>query len=410
MFDKDRWQEIFQALEKNKLRTFLSGFTVALGVLIFTVLLGLGNGLLNSFLSSFVDDAENVIFIRGGRTSKAYKGFQENRKIQFKNKDFEFIKDNYVGKVEYATPRITRSGTARFGKESGTYTIRAVNQDHQYLEKTIMMKGRYLNERDVEERTKNIVIGRLVEIDLFKHKSALGKILEVDGIAYKIIGVFQDSGGDNEERIICMPYKTAQLLFGNNENIDQINISYNMAMSTEQAIALAERIIVDIKKRFDIDPDDQSAIRFFSFVEDIKKTKVILLGIRVIIFIIGIGTLISGVIGIGNIMTFSVKERTKELGIRKALGASPKSIIALILQESVLITSISGYLGLILGIIALKLIGNNLEKYFIVNPQVDTGIILGATMILIFFGLLAGYVPAKKAARIKPIIALRDDK
>ncbi len=409
MLDRDRWQEIFEAIGKNKLRTFLSGFTVALGILIFTVLLGLGNGLLNSFLSSFVDDAQNIIFISSGNTSKAYKGFQENRKIQFKNEDFEFIKSNYIGKVEFATPRVYRNSQAKYEKESGSYNIRAVNQDHQYLEKTIMMKGRYINETDVKERTKNIVIGRLVEKDLFKNKSALGKMLDVDGIPYKVVGVFQDSGGDNEERIIYIPYTTVQLLFGNNDHINQINLSYNMAMSSEQAIAFADQIKEDFKEKFKVAPDDQSAIRVRSFAEDIKETMVILGGIYLIIFIVGIGTLISGVIGIGNIMTFSIKERTKELGIRKALGASPKSIIAMVLQESVLITSVAGYVGLLLGIFALKLIGNNLEEFFILNPKVDTGVIVVATITLILAGLLAGYIPARRAARIKPIIALRDE-
>ncbi|GAA4276954.1 ABC transporter permease [Aquimarina mytili] len=409
MFDRDRWQEIFEAIGKNKLRTFLSGFTVALGILIFTVLLGMGNGLLNSFLSSFVDDAQNIIFISSGNTSKAYKGFQENRKIQFKNEDFEFIKSNYIGKVEFATPRVYRNSQAKYKKESGSYSIRAVNQDHQYLEKTIMMKGRYINEADVKERTKNIVIGRLVEKDLFKNESALGKMLDVDGIPYKIVGVFQDSGGDNEERIIYIPFTTVQLLFGNNDHINQINLSYNMAMSSEQAIAFADQIKDDLKEKFKVAPDDQSAIRVRSFAEDIKETMVILGGIYLVIFVVGIGTLISGVIGIGNIMTFSIKERTKELGIRKALGASPKSIIAMVLQESVLITSVAGYVGLLLGIFALKLIGNNLEKFFILNPKVDTGVIMVATITLILAGLLAGYIPARRAARIKPIIALRDE-
>lgn len=409
MFDKDRWGEIFEAIGNNKLRTFLSGFTVALGILIFTVLLGLGNGLLNSFLSSFVDDAQNMIFIRSGTTSKAYKGFQENRQIQFKNEDYEAVKNNYLGKVEYTTPRIYRSGTAKYKKESGSYSIRAVGSEHQFLEKTIMMKGRYINQEDNKNRLKNIVIGRLVEKDLFKNDNALGKFLNIDNIAYRVVGVFQDSGGDNEERIIYMPYKLVQLVFGNNDHLDQINLSYNLGLNTEEAIAFANQIENDFKEKFKIAPSDQSAIRVRSFAEDIKQTMVVLGGIYVIIFVVGIGTLISGVIGIGNIMTFSVKERTKELGIRKALGASPKSIIAMVLQESVLITSIAGYIGLLIGILVLKLIGNNLENYFILNPKVDTIIIFGATMVLILFGLLAGYIPARRAARIKPIIALRDE-
>jgi len=409
MFDRDRWQEIFEAIGKNKLRTFLSGFTVALGILIFTILLGLGNGLLNSFQSSFVDDAQNVIFIRGGRTSKAHKGFQKDRRIQFENEDFDFVNATYPGKVEYSTPRIYRNGLAKYKKESGSYSIRAVHPDHQYLEKTIMMKGRYLNEADIEDRTKNIVIGRLIEKDLFKNENALGKILDVDGIAYTIVGVFQDSGGDNEERVLYISYKTVQLLFGNNEDVDQINISYNMAMNSDQAIAFSKKIETDFKKKFNVAPDDQSAIRVRSFAEDIRETMVILGGIYALIFVVGIGTLISGVIGIGNIMTFSIKERTKELGIRKALGASPRSIIAMVLQESVLITGIAGYVGLILGILVLKLIGNNLEDFFILNPKVETGVIVVATITLVLSGLLAGYIPARRAAKIKPIIALRDE-
>ncbi|WP_299115820.1 ABC transporter permease [uncultured Winogradskyella sp.] len=409
MFNKDRWIEIFEAISKNKLRTILSGFTVALGILIFTVLLGMGNGLHNSFLTSFVDDAQNIIFVRVGRTSKANKGFQEGRQLQLKNEDMSFIKDNNIGKVEYLTPRVYLGVNAKYKKESGSYTIRSVNPDHQYLEKTIIMKGRYLNDSDIEKRSKNIVIGRLVENDLFKKEDALEKYLNIDGIAYKVVGVFQDSGGDNEERVIYLPYTTAQLLFGNNDHLDQINLSYNMSMSTEQAIAFSDKIEEDFKKKFKVAPDDQSAVRVSSFAEGIKDTLVVLGGINIVIFFVGIGTLISGVIGIGNIMTFTVKERTKELGIRKALGATPRSIVGMILQEAMLITFIAGYVGLLMGIISLKLIGNNLEDFFILNPYVDTPIIILATITLIFAGLLAGYIPARKASRIKPIVALRDE-
>lgn len=409
MFNADRWNEIFEAISKNKLRTILSGFTVALGILIFTILLGLVNGLQNSFLTSFVDDAQNIIFVRLGRTSKAHKGFQEGRRLQLKNEDMAFIEDNNIGKVEHLTPRVYLNGNARYKKESGAYSIRSVNPDHQYLEKTIMMKGRYLNETDIIERSKNIVIGRLVEKDLFKKENALGKYLDIDGIAYNIVGVYQDSGGDNEERIIYLPYSTAQLLFGNNDHLDQINLSYNIGMSTDQAIAFSEKIEDDFKKKFGVAPNDQSTVRVRSFAEDIKETMVILGGISIIVFFVGIGTLISGVIGIGNIMAFTFKERTKELGIRKALGATPGSIIGMILQEAILITVVAGYLGLMLGIFGLKLIGNSLEEFFILNPYVDTPIIILATVTLIFAGVFAGYVPARRASRIKPIVALRDE-
>ena len=409
MFSKDRWREIFEAISKNKLRTILSGFTIALGILIFTILFGMVNGLNNSFLSNFIDDAQNIIFVSVGRTSKAYKGFQEGREIQLKNEDMDFIKDNNIGKVEYLTPRIYLGGNARYKKESGNYNIRSVNPDHQYLENTIMMKGRYLNQTDIENQTKNIVIGRLIEKDLFKRESAIDKYLNVDGIAYRIVGVFQDSGGDNEERIIYLPYTTAQLLFGNNDYLDQINLTYNKAMTEQQAIAFSEKIADDFRKKFNVSPDDQSAIRVRSLTENMQETKNIIMGIRIVIFFVGIGTLISGIIGIGNIMTFTVKERTKELGIRKAIGATPRSIVGMILQETLLITCVAGYFGLIIAILCLKLIGNNLEDFFILNPSVDTGIIILATMTLIISGLLAGYLPARRASKIKPIVALRDD-
>src|SRR5690606_21324719 len=212
MFSRDNWKEIFETIQKNKLRTFLSGFTVSLGILIFVVLFGMGNGLINTFNEFFGDDATNVLYVFPGRTTIPYKGYKSNRVIEFDNSDLKDIEKNLALFVEYTTPRITRSGLVKYKNESNNYTTRAVGPAHQYAEKTIIMKGRYLNKEDIKNRTKYVVIGRLVEQDLFGTENAIGKYIDVAGSAFMVIGVFQDEGGDNEERLIYMPYTTRQLI------------------------------------------------------------------------------------------------------------------------------------------------------------------------------------------------------
>jgi putative ABC transport system permease protein len=409
MFDTDRWQEIFQSLSKNKLRTFLGAFTVALGIFIFTVLFGMGNGLKNTFNAFFTDDATNMIFVGSGRTTKAYKGFKEGRRIQFKNEDLELLKKELGNRLEYITARLYKGVTARYKKESGSYTVRAVHPPHQYLENTIIDEGRFINERDIEEKNRIVVIGRLVKEDLFKNKPALGKFLEMNGIAYKIVGVFSDEGGDNEERLIYAPVSTIQLIYKNTDEIDQINVSFNKAIGSSGA----KRMVIDIerilKEKHVIAKDDRGGIRVRSVFENYEQNMQFANMLQIIVLWIGIGTLFAGAISIGNIMVFVVKERTKELGIRKALGATPGSIIGLILQESVFITAIAGYIGLLIAVFALSRMGNSLEDYFITNPQVDMSTIVSATLILILVGAIAGFIPARRAARIKPVVAMRED-
>lgn len=217
MFNRDRWREIFDTISKNELRTFLSGFTVALGIFIFIILFGLGNGLKNTFQEFFLDDASNTIFIYPGKTSEPYKGFKANRRIEFKNEDLKEIDENFAFFIEYLTPRITRSALTRYKNESNTYPTRAVAPGHQFIEKTILMKGRYINPSDLEEKKKSAVIGRLVAKDLFKGEDPIGKYINIGTIAFKVIGVFQDDGGDNEERNIYIPYTTRQLIEKSND-------------------------------------------------------------------------------------------------------------------------------------------------------------------------------------------------
>ena len=409
MFDLDLWREIFQSINKNRTRSLLSGFTVAFAILLFTILFGIANGLKNTFAEAFVDDATNSIYINSGRTTKAHKGLQSGRRIQFKNEDYDYIKNEFGNKVEFITARIYKNVTASYKNEQSNYKLRAVHPDHQFLEKTIIQDGRYINNNDLLNNTKVVVIGRLVEEDLFLKEDALGKYINLSGIPYKVIGVFNDDGGDNEERLLYMPVTTAQRIYGNNDYIGQISLTYNPEMDYDQALAFGRLLKNKLKKRFLVAKNDQRAIRVRNMAEGTKTVSQMSLGLTVIILVIGFGTLIAGIVGISNIMIFIVKERTKEIGIRKALGASPKSIVSIILIESILITAIAGYVGLLIGVGVLEMVEPYLEAYFIKDPGVSNSLVMGATATLIIAGAIAGYLPAKKASRIKPIIALRND-
>jgi putative ABC transport system permease protein len=409
MFNRDRWIEIFQTIRKNKLRTFLSGFTVALGIFIFVVLVGFGNGLKNTFQELFLDDATNTIFLFAGKTSKPYKGFKSNRRIEWDNSDLEDIKKNFPMFLDYITPRTTRSKLVKYKSESNNYTIRAVSPGHQFAEKTIIMNGRYLNQDDINNKTKNIVIGRLVANDLFKGEDPIGKFVDMSGTAWRVIGVFQDDGGDNEERFIYLPYTTLQLTELNNDKIGQIIVAFTPTMGHAGAMAFQTSLTRFLKDKKNIAPDDDNAIFVRNVADQLKQNQQFATVLQYIFGFVALGTLIAGIIGIGNIMVFVVKERTKELGIRKALGATPKAVINMILHEAVFITTIAGYIGLILGIFLLSTVKDSLEDFFIKNPYIDLGTGIFATVILILFGAIAGYIPARHAAKIKPIVALRDE-
>ena len=410
MFDLDRWREIFQSINKNKLRSVMSGFTVAFAILLFTLLFGIVSGLKNTFEGAFVDDAANSMIVRVWKTTKPFKGLQSNRRIQLKNPDYEYLEDKYNSKIDLMTARIFKNFSISYDNKQDNYSVTAVHPDHQFLEKTLINEGRYINQLDINESSKVIVIGRLIKSDLFGEKPALGKRVNVGGISYKVIGVFSDDGGDNEERVAYIPVTTAQKLYGNNDYLSQIRIGYNQDLNLDEAIAFGNLIERDMRSKLDIHPDDQSALSVRNMAEGRKGVDVFMIALFFIVVFIGSGTLIAGIIGISNIMIFVIKERTKEFGIRKALGAKPSSIVGMVVQESVLITTIAGYLGLTLGTYILSLIGNNLEKdYFIKDPSVSQGLVIGATIVLIISGLIAALVPARKASQIKPVVALRAD-
>lgn len=409
MFDIDLWREIFQSINKNRTRSLLSGFTVAFAILLFTILFGLANGLNNTFSKAFVDDAANAVYIRSGRTTKANKGLQAGRRIQFKNQDYDYIKSDFDPSIEFITSRVYRNVLANYKNEKNSYSVRAVHPDNKYVEKTKVTRGRYINQRDMKMANKVIIIGDLVREDLFLSEDPIGKYLNLSGIMYKVVGTYIDDGGDDEERLIHMPLSTAQQLYGNNDYVDQINLTYNPHYNYDQAIDFSVALEKKLKERFTVAKNDQRAIRVFNMAMQNKGINQMTSVLGILILIIGMGTLIAGVVGISNIMIFIVKERTKEIGIRKALGASPKAIIAIILVESVVVTTIAGYIGLLVGVGVLEWAGPSLKSYFITDPSVSRSLVIAATITLIAAGTIAGYIPAKKASKIKPIVALRDD-
>tara|TARA_B100001057_G_scaffold465380_1_gene521452 strand:- start:1126 stop:2349 length:1224 start_codon:yes stop_codon:yes gene_type:complete len=407
MFNIERWKEIFQSIQKNKLRTILSGTTVSLGILIFIILFGLGEGLKNSYSDLFLRQANNVVFLYPGKTTKPFGGFKTNRRIEFDNSDVSDIKANFSDRVEYINPTIRYGDNIKYKLESYSFSIQAVSPSNQYIQGNVLMKGRYINEKDIENKTKVVVIGRLVARDIFKTEDPIGKFINIGSRSYKVIGVFQDLDGDNEERNLFLPYTTRQQILMGSDKVGNIAITFDPNIGGRGAVKLENDIKTFLKKKKSIDPKDPSGIRVRNVADELERSMQFAGALQIIVAFVGIGTLIAGIIGISNIMIFIVKERTKELGVRKALGAQPSEIIKMILTESIFITSISGFAGMILGVIILDSL--SLQEYFITRPEVSLNIAFIATLVLIIFGVIAGYIPAKRAAQIKPIVALRDE-
>lgn len=413
MFDLDKWKEIFETIGKNKLRTFLTGFSVAWGIWMLIILLGAGNGLVNGTKDAFKDDATNSLWVYAGSTSEAHDGFQPGRRIQFTNEDYEFIKNDING-VEYITSRFYISGsqTVTYKNEYGDFSIRCVHPDHQFLENTLVKDGRYLNEKDIDEFRKVAVIGILVEQDLFKGENSIGKYINVNGVPFRVVGTFEDKGGEGEMRQIYLPVSTAQKAFGGSNRIAQIMFTSGSA-SLEETKAMETQLIKQLSQRHHFAQTDQKAVRVRNNLENFMQIFNVLEGIKIFVWIIGIFTLFAGVIGVSNIMLIIVKERTKEIGIRKALGASPFSIISLILLESIFITAVAGYVGLVLGIITLETVNyfirSGADLGFFQNPEVELKVAILATILLIIAGAIAGLFPALKAASIRPVEALKDE-
>ena len=407
MFDIDRWQEIFSSIRSNVLRTVLSGFTVALGLYIFIVLFGIGKGLQNAFQEGFTRDAQNLISIFTGKTTIAYEGLQADRQVTLNNSDYNAIVDAHPEKVQYSTPRYSTNLNVKYGKESGFYQISGANDEEVKIENRQLLNGRFISPKDIDEKQNVAVIGRMVQRDLIKNGDPVGKELEINGSVFKVIGVFSDDGGDWDERMISIPISTLQQMKKGSDTVSTVYIAYDEKLNPEQALAYSDQLKKELKARKKVSPDDENAVVVRNRAEGLKDSFQFLFVITMIVGFIGLGTLLAGIIGISNIMVYIVKERTQEIGVRKAIGSKPRSIVSLIIQESIVITVISGLIGVALGVLTLKLIGNSLEEYFIKDPSVGWLLITAAFISLVMSGLLAGFVPAYRASKIKPIEALR---
>jgi len=409
MFDLDKWQEIYSTISKNKLRTFLTGFSVAWGIFMLIILLGSGYGLENGVRKEFEDDAANTLWVNQGVTSMSYKGYKPGRFIQFRNEDYDQTKT--LKDVDHISGRFTiwENNTLSYKNEYGSFDIFCIHPDYGVVESLNPTKGRFLNDIDVEDVRKVAAIGKLVDEALFKGEDPLGKYIQVAGIPFKVVGVFDDPGGDRDLSRIYIPISTAQMVFNRGNRLGTMSMTIGDA-SVERSQEMVEEIRKDFAQRHHFDPEDQRAIFIWNNVENYMQFMTLFANIRLFIWVIGIGTIIAGIVGVSNIMMIVVKERTKEIGIRKSMGATPGSIISLILQESILITAFAGYLGLVGGVGLLELISKNLPAtdYFS-NPEVNINVALGATAILILAGAIAGFVPARKAAAVKPVVALRDE-
>ncbi|MCK4919634.1 MAG: ABC transporter permease [Bacteroidales bacterium] len=411
MFDLDKWQEIFSTIRKNKLRTFLTGFSVAWGIFMLIILLGSGYGLENGVREQFKGGAVNGVWITSGMTSKAYKGLQPGREVKFTNEDYDLVKGSVDG-IDLISSRfwINQDNTFAYKNNFGNFTISPVHPDYGKIKELEVIEGRFVNNFDLEKYRKVIVIGEIIKEALFKYPDtiAIGKYINVAGVPFQVIGVFHDEGSETEQRRAYVPIFTAQRVFSGDNRINQVSFTTNLGV--EKSNAMLETITRQLAAFHSFDPADQRAISAWNKAEEFERTMKLFAAIRLFIWIIGIGTIIAGVVGVSNIMLIVVKERTKEIGIRKAIGASPRSVVSLILQESILITGFAGYIGLVAGVFLLEIVSKYMPPSdFFANPQADFQIAVSATILLVISGALAGLIPSLRAARIKPIVALRDE-
>lgn len=415
MFSIERWQEIFEGLFKDKLRTVLTGVSVASGIFILVILLGAGNGIQNGIQKQFEQDAVNRISVWPGITQKEYNGLGIGREIQLRNADYDITISLLADYIEYKSAVYSIwNGNMVFKNETGTYRVEGVHPDYQFIENASVVKGRFISQSDIRNYEKHVVIGQKIANDLFKGEDEpLGQDLNISGTIYKVIGVYTDPGGEREESRAFIPISTAQRAYSAGDKIRSIAFTLKKNTNFDQAVAesheFTQKFETFIRARHTIAPDDQGALHINNSLDQAKNIYVITGGIKAFFWFVGICTIIAGVVGVGNIMLIIVKERTQEIGIRKALGASPVSIVTMILQEAVFITVVAGFSGLVSGLLVWELVGPSIESDFFTRPEVDFNVAMTTLLILIVAGAFAGFVPAYRAAKIRPIIALRGD-
>lgn len=419
MFDLDKWQEIFSAIKKNKMRTFLTAFGVFWGIFMLVIMLGSGKGLQNGITRGFGDFATNSIFMWTRNTTEPYKGLPQGRRWNFRNTDIEAIRNN-IREIEHIAPRLQAwggegSNNVVRNQQTGAFYIYGDYPEWNLIDPVEMVSGRFLNQTDIFETRKVAVIGTRVSEVLFEPgEDPIGQYIRIQNVFFQVVGVFKprstdvNFGGDKTESI-HIPFSTLQKVYNYGDMVGWFAFTSKpdvpVSVVEEKAIAL-------LKRRHNISPADTQAIGFFNMEKQYNQMVGLFMGIQVLIWIVGIGTLFAGVIGISNIMLVIVKERTKEIGIQRAIGASPLKIMSQIITESVFLTTLAGYIGLVIGVALVEMInfalmqageGSNMFH----NPQVDFGVAINALIILIVSGAVAGFIPARKAISIKPIDALR---
>lgn len=334
--------------------------------------------------------------------------------IQMKNDDYQYTARKYQDELENksAVFRIW-NGVVNYKKESGSYRVEGVLPDYQFLENSSMVQGRYINETDQQNYEKVVVIGNRVKNDLFKDKDPIGLYLQIADINFKVIGVFSDPGGEREENRVFVPLSTGQRVFNGANNLDNMAFTLEKEENFDDALAASNKFSAELtqylKEKHSIAPEDDRAITVNNTLENAKRFFTLMDMIKFFFWGVGICTIIAGIVGVSNIMLIIVKERTREIGVRKALGAEPLSIVGMILHESIFVTAIAGLVGLISSLALLEVVGPLIETEFIANPSVNFTVALTTVGILIVAGALAGFFPAWRAARIKPIVALRDE-
>jgi putative ABC transport system permease protein len=416
----DRWAEVLDTIRRNKLRTALTMISVAWGIFVLVFLLGLGQGLDNGLHEQFARDATNGIWITANKTSIAHEGYDVGRKITFENRDYDRAKTAKLpgpggqGIEHIAGQYFIRGGrygggemlTKRNGK-ANSFQINAVHPDALYLNAHTVESGRFLDFIDIVQRRKSAVIGRPVREFLFGAEDPIGQWINVAGVPFQVVGIFSDPGGAEQERQIYIPVSTAQLAFNGVDHLGMLEFTVGNA-TAEQTKIITDQVVAQLAERHQFDPKDPQAVRIQNNVENFERFSKLFWMISTFVIVIGLGTLAAGVVGVSNIMMIAVRERTKEIGVRKALGATPTSIVFMIIQEAVFLTGIAGLMGLSFGVALLGVTGSIVDNDFVKNPSINLGVGIAATLGLVIAGALAGYFPARAAARVNPISALRD--
>ena len=415
VFDIDNWVEIFSVIQKNKLRTFLTGFSISWGIFMFCILLSSGNGLRNGVTSNFAGQSKNSFEIWARGTSKPYKGFPDHRNISFDQNDLDLIKSQ-IPETEYISGMLYNNVTANYKTYNTNCQFIGVNPDYINIEGFTLNKfgGRFISEADMKEMRKVAVINNRFQKILFQDNNPIGKQFIADGIGFTVISVFE-TDDERNDAMAYIPFTTSQMLYNKGWGVNNISFTVKGLNTLEKNKAFEKRLREKLAALHYFDPEDERVIGIWSRVEGYLQTNGIFNGISAFIWIIGTGSLIAGVVSISNIMLITVRERTREFGIRKALGATPSSIIGSILMESTLITSVFGYFGMFLGVGLGEFVNSVLENadasqmsHVFKNPTVDVGVAVGAMCILIVSGIIAGYYPALRAVRVSAVEAMRE--